>query len=261
MTEETTPFDEDSGMIIMERKATPAEIIKAKVAVMKAVRGVGQTGHNKFHHYDYASSADVLKAVSEAMVDAGLALEMWPESIEKDVDGNMQVKFMMEWQHESGAVASPIPWYGIAHDKDKSGKNGDKWFNKAATAAEKYFFLKQFHIPSEKGFDPDEGSVGDNAPAPAAKPRMTAAKLKKDGAWERITERIDRYDDKSELMAYMVEIKPEIDTWPMSYVDNIREYCTEKMSKIGLAEQLGDSDDNPDRFNPDNDLPENPLRG
>lgn len=233
--------------VITERKTTPAEIIKAKVAVMKAVHGVGQTGRNKFHNYDYASSADVLKTVREAMVDAGLALEMWPDTIEKDVDGNMQVRFLMEWQHESGVVASPIPWYGIAHDKDKSGKNGDKWFNKAATAAEKYFFLKQFHIPSEKGFDPDEGSAADTA----AHKRMSAAQMKKDGNWERVTERVDRFDNKAELNAYMLEIKPELDQWPEKFVESLRDYCTDKMSAIGLAEQLGDNGDEP----------ENPLRG
>lgn len=166
----------------------PAEIIKAKVAVMRAVHGVGQTGHNSFHNYDYASSADVLKAVREAMVENGLALEAWPVDVDKDEDGNMRVKFLMQWQHESGAVADPLPWYGIANDRDKSGRTGDKWFNKAATAAEKYFFLKQFHIPSEKGFDPDEGNAatdGDNAPAkaaPKAKAKEAAGNAKENSA-------------------------------------------------------------------------------
>lgn len=151
----------------------PAEIIKARIAVMKAVSGVGKTGHNSFHKYDYASDFDVLTAVREPMLENGLALEMWPVSIETDEDKNMRVKFMMQWQHESGALSEPMPWYGVANDKDKSGKNGDKWFNKAATAAEKYFLLKQLHIPASKDMDPDAGNADtdnqqQNTPAPAA---------------------------------------------------------------------------------------------
>jgi len=157
----------------------PASIIKAKVAVMKAVHGVGQTGRNKFHQYDYASSADVLKAVREAMVENGLALEIWPVEVSKDDDKNMRVKFMLQWQHESGDVSEPLPWWGVANDRDKSGTTGDKWFNKCATAAEKYFFLKQFHIPSEKDFDPDEGNAHTDGKGdkPTAKGKPAAKKV------------------------------------------------------------------------------------
>lgn len=242
---DTNPVIED---LAISRIATcPPEIIKAKIAIMKAVHGVDQTGRNKFHNYDYASSADVLKSVREAMVDNGLALEMWPVEFAKDEDDNMRVKFMMQWQHESGAVAEPLPWYGIANDRDKGGKTMDKWFNKCATAAEKYFFLKQFHIPSEKGFDPDEGNAAtdkDNSN------RKSAAALKKEGAWEAHIELIERHTDADELDAFMNdELLPGInDIWPKKWIADIREYAGKKWKDLKAAapieQQLGHSDDN-----------------
>jgi hypothetical protein len=144
----------------------PAEIIKARIAVMKKAHGVGKSGRNDFHKYDYASDYDVLSLVQPAMVENGLALEMWPDRIEgPDQDGNMAVRFLMQWQHESGAVSEPVPWYGVAQDRSSKGAMGDKWFNKAATAAEKYFLLKQFHIPAGKDVDPDSQSPHEYAPA------------------------------------------------------------------------------------------------
>jgi len=132
---------------------------------MKKAHGVGKSGRNDFHKYDYASDFDVLSLVQPAMVENGLALAMWPERIEgPDQDGNMAVRFLMQWQHESGAVAEPIPWYGVAQDRSSKGAMGDKWFNKAATAAEKYFLLKQLHIPAGKDADPDSQSPNETAP-------------------------------------------------------------------------------------------------
>lgn len=165
-------------------RSCPAEIIKARVAVMKAIEGVGKTGHNSFHKYDYASDFDVLNAVRGPMVENGLALEMWPVSIETDDDKNMRVLFMMQWQHESGVVSEPMPWYGVANDRDKSGKNGDKWFNKAATAAEKYFLLKQLHIPASKDMDPDNDAGQDTQPeAKTATPKATPDAEAKVNQW------------------------------------------------------------------------------
>ncbi len=148
------------------RRAPPASIIKARIEAMKQIHGVGKTGRNSFHNYDYASDFDVLTAVRGPVTESGLYLEMWPEDISEDKFGNMWVRFAMQWQHESGEVAEPVPWYGIANDRDRNGRNGDKWFNKAATAAEKYFFLKQFHIPAGKDFDPD-AAAPDQSTAPS----------------------------------------------------------------------------------------------
>ena len=148
------------------RRAPPASIIKARIEAMKQIHGVGKTGRNSFHNYDYASDFDVLTAVRGPVTESGLYLEMWPEDISEDKFGNMWVRFAMQWQHESGEVAEPVPWYGIANDRDRNGRNGDKWFNKAATAAEKYFFLKQFHIPAGKDFDPD-AAAPDQSAAPS----------------------------------------------------------------------------------------------
>lgn len=135
----------------------PAEIVKAKLAIMKDLHGgIKETGVNDFHKYVYASGFDVLKAVTPLMAEHGLALEMSPQKpTGPDEHGNMSVLFLMQWQHESGVVSGFIPWYGLAQDRDSKGRMGDKWFNKCATSAEKYFLLKQFHIPSDKDVDAD----------------------------------------------------------------------------------------------------------
>jgi hypothetical protein len=163
----TDHVDTETGEVVNAApRHVPAEIIKARIAVMKKAHGVGKSGRNDFHKYDYASDYDVLSLVQPAMAENGLALEMWPDRIEgPDADGNMAVRFLMQWQHESGAVSEPVPWYGVAQDRSSKGAMGDKWFNKAATAAEKYFLLKQFHIPAGKDVDPDSQSPHEYAPA------------------------------------------------------------------------------------------------
>lgn len=165
---------EEAQSVTAERGKTPVEIINAKLEVMKEAHGVGKSGRNDFHKYDYASDYDVLSLVQPAMVKAGLHLEMWPEHVEgPDANGNFRVLFMMQWQHIRGKVSPPLPWYGVAQDRDGKGNAGDKWFNKAATAAEKYFLLKQFHIPAGKDVDPDADAHkqqgGQQAPTKAAK--------------------------------------------------------------------------------------------
>lgn len=159
----------------------PAEIAKAILKVMKEVTGVGKTGHNKFHNYDYSSKEDVLKVLQPAMVNAGLACLPSVLKWQTDEYGNFVVDYDMILMHESG-VTFPVQWVGVAQDKDRQGKNGDKWFNKAATAAEKYFLLKLFHIPvSEDDADADanNASAGDTkSPAPKTAPKGATAAQK-----------------------------------------------------------------------------------
>lgn len=142
----------------LERGQMPPEIIKAKIAIMGEVGEIGKSGYNSFHKYNYSTDYDVLSAVAPLMAKHGLMLDMWPVNAYQDGHGNMTVTFMMQWQHESGVMADPIPWRGLSNDKDKTQKQGDKWFNKAATSAEKYFLIKQLHLrvtldPKE---DPDK---------------------------------------------------------------------------------------------------------
>ena len=166
---------------VVQAEPVPAEIIKAKIAVMKGAHGVGKTGRNTFHNYDYASDFDVLSLIQPLMAENGLTVEMQTVHVEgPDENGNMRVLYDMVWQHESGVCAPPVPWYGVAQDRDKQGRMGDKWFNKAATAAEKYFLLKQFHIPAGKDVDPDKSSQEANPPyqgegAPPKQPRVKSS--------------------------------------------------------------------------------------
>jgi len=156
------------------QSSPPAEIAKAILSVMEKVTGVGKTGRNEFHRYDYSTKEDVLKVLQPAMVEAGLACVPHITNWRNDDYGNFVVHFDMELMHKSGETHT-VPWIGVAQDKDKQGRNGDKWANKAATAAEKYFLLKLFHIPvSEEDADADAnnasaGTQEGNAPTKAAK--------------------------------------------------------------------------------------------
>lgn len=205
MTDEAT----QTGMAEVETsdamRRMPAEIIKARIEVMKQAHGVGKGGYNDFHKYAYASDYDVLSLVQPAMAENGLILQMWPYEVHgPDEDANMSVLFMMQWQHEDGAVADPIPWWGIAQDKKQGGGIGDKWYNKAATAAEKYFLLKQFHIPAGKEMDPDSdgGTQAESAPARTYKAGATR------GTAEESSEKFKRRIDACDTLADINKILP-----------------------------------------------------
>ena len=138
----------------------PIEIVQAKIAVMKECGNVEKNGWNDFHKYKFATDEDVLRLVQPLLAKHGLILNMWVDRVEYDDGKNPQVFFNMQWIHESGKAGPVIPWIGIAGDRDRSKNLGDKWFNKAATAAEKYFLLKQFHIPAGEDADADKTPEG-----------------------------------------------------------------------------------------------------
>lgn len=150
----------------------PADITKAVIQVMKKVGTIGKTGQNKFHGYSYASIEDLMPPLQKAMAEAGLVITQHPVKIGMDDGGNMTVHYRFMLHHESGnSYLYPGHWLGVAGDRDRSGRLGDKWANKCHTAAEKYFMIKLFRIPVSDGTpqplsdgDPDAGD-GNHMPA------------------------------------------------------------------------------------------------
>lgn len=134
----------------------PPEIAKAVVSVMAGVTGgVEKSGENKFHNYKYATAAAALILIQPLMVGAGLIVTQHALGADKDDGGNMVVRFLFVLHAGGMSWTYPGIWLGVANDRAKGGALQDKWFNKAATAAEKYFLLKLFKVPTVDEADPD----------------------------------------------------------------------------------------------------------
>ena len=153
----------------------PVSILKALAQVRTAVPSVPKSGHNAFHHYDYASESDVLSAYNPAMNAAGLivlpaVLESHDRTITTKNGGETTItRVVMEFTlaHKDGDVW-PVPLRWEAQGEDSQ----DKGIAKAITSATKYFLTSLFQ--AEKGTDPDAdgGAQGTRkAPKPASTPR------------------------------------------------------------------------------------------
>ena len=143
------------------------------VAVMEECSHVLKRGTNDFHHYSYATSADVLEKVNAALVKQKICSVVNAELISLDnvvnSKGNtehlasVQVNIVLI-DAESGESLSIS---GIGNGQDA----GDKAVMKAETAAIKYAYMMSLVIST--GDDPeadtrtDEGTAGGNVIAPA----------------------------------------------------------------------------------------------
>ena len=115
-----------------------------------------QVGEGK-QAYKAVSSEQVLDTVRPLMNEHKLLL------IPSVVDANVivgatssgtarfltELKMTMTWYDVESKETLPIPWYGQGVDLA-----GEKGVGKANTYAEKYFFMKFFHVPTPKD-DPD----------------------------------------------------------------------------------------------------------
>ncbi len=125
-------------------------IAKAICEVMAAASHVQKTGQNSYHGYNYASDADLLRAIQPAMAKAGLA--MVPAQIaqtEKALDkGKVQTDVHVQYMlvHISGETLT-VQAIGRGIDKE------DKGPYKAMTGALKYALRQTFLVPT--GDDPE----------------------------------------------------------------------------------------------------------
>lgn len=122
---------------------------------------IQKTGTNDFHHYRYATSADVLEKINMALVKQKLCSVVLPEILQQaDVTtakGNIEhmatVKIdIMLIDAESGESVS---FSGIGTGQD----SGDKAVMKAQTAAIKYAYLLSMAIST--GDDPEADTKTD----------------------------------------------------------------------------------------------------
>jgi hypothetical protein len=150
---------------------TLVKSLTAKLAeVMRAVKRIPKHGRNEFHHYDYATEADIVAAIREELADRVVMLipsVVGESRYPVGEKGSVLTVLDMEMEFRDGDTNESIvkTWRGYGTDKE------DKGGYKAMTGGEKYFLLKTFLIPT--GDDPEREDAPERKPVTAA-PRRTA---------------------------------------------------------------------------------------
>lgn len=133
--------------------------------VVNDSKPVKKSGENDFHHYKYATHADIIQELRALIVKKKLSII--PSVVERLKEGEfttVKMEFTITDLETGFTIASTF--FGDGQDK------GDKGLYKAYTGALKYFLLDTFMI--ETGDDPEktspEARVQQNRPQQAAKP-------------------------------------------------------------------------------------------
>jgi CBS domain-containing protein len=146
---------------------TPTKNLAQKMAaVMMAAETVAKRGKNTHFKYDYATEADIVRAVRETLAHEGVAVV--PAVVARELRGNVTV-LTVEFTFTDGISSLKTVVIGEGQD------GADKGAYKALTGATKYAILKTFLIPT--GDDPEEHH--DHAPAPPPRRAPTPVKAAK----------------------------------------------------------------------------------
>lgn len=125
--------------------------------VQKAVNYFVKTEVNLSDKYKFVASTDVLSAVRAKMDEVGLMLDMsvTAHTLHEGTTKSGTTRYLTElditftWVDVDSGDTLTMPYYAQGVDLA-----GEKGVGKALTYAEKYFLLKQFHVPTPKD-DPD----------------------------------------------------------------------------------------------------------
>lgn len=125
--------------------------------IQESVDTLLKDGMNTSDKYSYISSDAVLSAIRPKMTDLKLLLEMSirGHGLTEGTTKSGTTRYMTEmdidftWRDTESGETRTIPFYAQGVDLA-----GEKGVGKALTYAEKYFLLKQFHVPTSKD-DPD----------------------------------------------------------------------------------------------------------
>lgn len=133
------------------------------VQVMKEVAYVEKKGNNSFHHYSYATSADVLQKINSALTKYNICSVALPEVVSvvdvTTAKGNIEhlATVKMDILLVDGESGETVTITGLGSGQD----SGDKAVMKAQTAAIKYAYLLSMAIST--GDDPEADSKTDEA--------------------------------------------------------------------------------------------------
>ena len=133
------------------------------VKIMEECSVVRKNGTNDFHHYKYATSADVLEKINASLVKNRIASIVLPEIIgTSDVitaKGNIEhlvtVKVTITLVDTAGGESIVLSGIGSGQD------GGDKAVMKAQTAAIKYAYMLSFAISTSD--DPESDGKTDES--------------------------------------------------------------------------------------------------
>lgn len=143
-----------------------AKLAAAIAGVMAEIKPVEKSGWNDFHKYKYAKMGDLSIELTPLMGRHGIVI--FQNEVDRAMfdDGKViSVRYQFTVVHSSGEIWPERPLItGMSRCRDSKGGFDDKAFNKAHTAARKYFLLSLFQIPTD-----DE--VTDDADAPASDQR------------------------------------------------------------------------------------------
>ena len=166
---------------------TTSRSIARKLAIAaKACGYVQKDGTNNFHRYRFASAANILGHVNDALCDAGLAVvDTLPEIVLNEGAGKERIvtvrMTIVVADDESGERAT---FRGLGSGMDA----GDKAVMKAVTAATKYAWLGAFSIST--GDDPESDEETDRRTAKPVPRRADDGTLRiEDGVAARTTGR------------------------------------------------------------------------
>jgi hypothetical protein len=129
----------------------------AIAAVMSELKPVEKSGWNDFHKYKYAKMGDLSIELTPLMGRHGVVV--FQNEIDRamfDEGKVISVRYEFTIVHSSGEIWPERPIItGMSRCRDSKGGFDDKSFNKAHTAARKYFLLSLFQIPTEDEEDAD----------------------------------------------------------------------------------------------------------
>lgn len=215
-----------------------AKLASKILLVMSNVESVVKDKTNDFHKYKYASDAAIITAVRVAMIKHKLVA--LPSQISCLREGDMTTVCVDYTLIDAETGYSTVcRVHGQGQDK------GDKGAYKAATGAEKYFFLKAFMIPTED--DPENEGPAQRpqqakpAPARQAAPpaRQTAPAQAKPVFSEedqaKAQELIEAIIEKAsfpELQAFGLTIKPTIEKLPADLQEKVRAVYLAEITKF-----------------------------
>lgn len=140
-----------------------ATLASKLVKVMSVVGRIKKDGYNSHHKYNYVSEAAVLEEMRKAFIDNNIFISQSVDSVQKE--GDITTVIMTNTLIDSDTGESLII-KSVGQGKD----NSDKGVYKAITGANKYFFLKNFMLPT--GDDPE---ATDDVGKPTAKLTSNAA--------------------------------------------------------------------------------------
>lgn len=217
----TKAANESAPHVIVAMNAVTSEL---------AGEGISKSRANQQQGYKFRGIDEVLNALARIIADNKLVIIPHVQSREiterqtKSGGALFSVVVNVAYTFVSAVDGSrePIgPFDGEAMD------SADKATNKAMSAAYKYMAIQTFCIPTEGDNDAD-------ATTHEVAPRPSSASAKRDGVWERFTEKLDGFTDIDALEKWWTSAQTQkaIDGMPGTWPEQAHEAYEKKQEAL-----------------------------